>query len=179
MVEQEVQRVLEASGFSRSKLPFKYLGIPICAKRISAIDCKLLVEKMTARIKSWSTRNLSFAGRSILIQSVLLSIHAYWSQIMILHKEIMSEIERVCTSFLWKGQSIMAGSGSVAWSRLCKPKKAGGIGFMSISEWNRAALIKNVWSIATKKDNLWVKWVHNVYIKHEEWWGYKAPPQSS
>ncbi|XP_062089725.1 uncharacterized protein LOC133796267 [Humulus lupulus] len=73
----------------------------------------------------------------------------------------------------------MVGSGSVAWEKLCKPKKAGGIGFMNISDWNRATLIKNGWSIATKKDNLWVKWVHNVYIKHEEWWGYNAPSQSS
>ncbi|XP_062114812.1 uncharacterized protein LOC133827425 [Humulus lupulus] len=40
-------------------------------------------------------------------------------------------------------------------------------------------MFKNVWSIATKKDNLWVKWVHNVYIKNEEWWNYKAPPHSS
>uniref|UniRef100_A0A803Q7H7 Reverse transcriptase zinc-binding domain-containing protein n=1 Tax=Cannabis sativa TaxID=3483 RepID=A0A803Q7H7_CANSA len=98
---------------------------------------------------------------------------------MILPKRVIADVEAVCRSFLWKGQSAMASPGSVAWGNMCKPKKAGGIGFMSIHEWNKAAVIKNIWAIASKKDNLWVKWVHNVYISKESWWEYKAPTQSS
>ena len=33
-----------------------------------------------------------------------------------------------------------------------------------------------MWAIATEQDNLWVKWVHEVYIKEEEWWDYNPPP---
>ncbi|XP_056697932.1 uncharacterized protein [Spinacia oleracea] len=39
MVESEVQRVVETSGFTRSSLPFKYLSVPICSKRISTAQC--------------------------------------------------------------------------------------------------------------------------------------------
>uniref|UniRef100_A0A803P3M4 Uncharacterized protein n=1 Tax=Cannabis sativa TaxID=3483 RepID=A0A803P3M4_CANSA len=131
------------------------------------------------RIKQWSTRNISYAGRMVLINSMLLSFHTYWSQILVLPKKVISEIESICRSFLWKGTCYSIGPGSVAWETLCKPKKAGGLGFSKISDWNTAALIKHVWAIASKKDNLWVKWIHNVYIKHKNWWEYKGNCQGS
>ncbi|XP_062088539.1 uncharacterized protein LOC133795106 [Humulus lupulus] len=179
MAEQEVQRVLEASGFSRSELPFKYLGIPICAKRISAKDCESILEKMVVRIRIWSCRNLSYAGRITLINSVLISIHSYWSQITIIPKEILKRINSICRAFLWKGTSDYMGPGNVAWEMLCKPKSEGGMGFQNILSWNIAAIGKYIWAVASKKDNLWVKWVHNVYIKDADWWAYTAPTQSS
>ncbi|XP_062118628.1 uncharacterized protein LOC133832277 [Humulus lupulus] len=156
MNNNEVQHILEASGFRKSDVPLSYLGIPICAKRISAKECSLLVDKMTNRIRSWSTRNISFAGRAVLINSVLLAIHSYWSQIMLLPKKLLKEIEAICRAFLWNGQQMMAGAGQIAWDSICKPKAVGGIGFKNISEWNKAAMFKYVWAVAAKEDNLWI-----------------------
>ncbi|XP_062104537.1 uncharacterized protein LOC133815748 [Humulus lupulus] len=179
MPEYDIQRVLEASGFSRSQMPFKYLGIPICAKKILAKDCELLLEKMVARIRTWSSRNLSYAGRIILINSVLISIHSYWSQIMLIPKQVLKRINSICRAFLWKCQADYEGAGNVAWEKVCRPKKEGGLGFRNILKWNIAALGKYIWTVATKKDNLWVKWVHHVYIKNEDWWDHCGSLQSS
>ncbi|XP_062104096.1 uncharacterized protein LOC133815257 [Humulus lupulus] len=129
MTGVEVQKVLEASGFSRSSLPFKYFGIPICAKRISAKECEILLEKMVLRIRTWSSRNLSYAGRIILINSILISIHSYWSQIMIIPKQVLKRINSICRAFLWKGQAHFVGTGNVAWEHACRPKREGGLGF--------------------------------------------------
>ncbi|XP_062103617.1 uncharacterized protein LOC133814705 [Humulus lupulus] len=71
------------------------------------------------------------------------------------------------------------GSGSIAWEQICKPKRAGGLGFKDFSVWNIATIGKYIWAIAEKKDNLWVKWVHDVYIRDKDWWDYVAPLQSS
>ncbi|XP_060969513.1 uncharacterized protein LOC133036792 [Cannabis sativa] len=179
MQEEEIHRVLNMFGFSRRNVPFRYLGVPIRAKRISAEECNDLVQKMIVKIKVWSSRNISFAGRAILIYHMLLTIHTYWCQLLILPKRIIAELEKICRNFLWN-QGVADRAGNVACDSLCKSKLVGGLGFKNTPIWNEAALIKHVWSIATKKkDNLSIKWVHSVYIKQGDWWEYKAPPTSS
>ncbi|KAM6587484.1 hypothetical protein CsatA_010089 [Cannabis sativa] len=179
MNEGSVKTLIKASGFSRQFLPFTYLGIPICSGKISGKECELLVEKMTARIKSWSSRNLSFAGRITLINSVLIAIQAYWSQMMVLPKKVVRAIETVCRAFLWKGQAMFNGPGAVAWENICQPKKAGGLGIIKIEEWNKAATCKYIWAISNKRDSLWQRWIHSVYLKDQDWWNYTASIHAS
>ena len=69
------QEILYATGFSAGTLPLRYLGIPITASRYSKMECRSMVDKITAKTKTWSTRNLSYAGRAALIQLVLSLIH--------------------------------------------------------------------------------------------------------
>ncbi|XP_056691895.1 uncharacterized protein [Spinacia oleracea] len=71
------EELVSVSGFGKGVLPFRYLGVPISTKNLNAADCELLVEKMVTKIKIWSSRHLSFAGRAQLINSVLMSICSY------------------------------------------------------------------------------------------------------
>lgn len=72
--EQDNTRIKESFGFKHCQLPFRYLGVPISTKKIAATDCEKLIEKMVGKIRVWSTRNISFAGRRQLVNSVLMSI---------------------------------------------------------------------------------------------------------
>lgn len=36
-----------------------------------------------------------------------------------------------------------------------------------------------MWAVCTKKDDLWVKWIHHVYLKGEDIWEHQALPSSS
>lgn len=66
----------------RESLLFRYLGVPIHAKRIFAAPRNCLVDKMTAKIKVSSTKNISYSGRVQLINVVLMSIHGYWAHFL-------------------------------------------------------------------------------------------------
>ncbi|XP_021845586.2 uncharacterized protein [Spinacia oleracea] len=140
--------IQQCSGFKLDFLPFRYLGVPISSKKLKASDCDLLVEKMVAKIKVWSSRHISFAGRMQLVNSVLMSICVYWGQIFLLPKRITQKITAICRSFLWFGTYDESRPGSVGWDQLCNHKDQGGLGFRNISLWNQAAVGKLAWAIS-------------------------------
>lgn len=47
-------------------------------------------------------------------------------------------------------------------------KETGGLGFKHLGVWNVASIGRQVWSLATKADMLWVKWIAAIYLKREE-----------
>ncbi|XP_074313912.1 uncharacterized protein LOC141649113 [Silene latifolia] len=135
--------------------------------------------KIVDKIRSLGSRKLSYAGRVVLIKSVLSSLHCYWARIFILPKTVISKIEAVCRSFLWYGSNYKESPALVSWATICQPRKQGGLGFKDLHAWNVAAIAKYVWWIAMKADHLWVRWVHAVYIKTETWKDYEPGTGSS
>jgi hypothetical protein len=87
MVKQEILSLLQ---MVEGKLPVRYLGVPLITSRLTAPDCEGLVAKFTARIDSWCSKHLSFAGRLQLISSILFSIQVFWSSIFILPKGVIT-----------------------------------------------------------------------------------------
>ena len=72
----------------------------------------------------------------------------------------------MCRAYLWTGEFYSGKAGYVARENVCTPNQAGGLGIKKIHEWNIAAFGKYVWAIGVKKDNLWIKWINEVYIKN-------------
>lgn len=74
----------------------------------------------------------------------------------------------------------MKSSGAkVGWETVCSPKEEGGLGFRVLRDWNKAAMIKHLWALALKADNLWVKWVHTCIIKNHCLWTIPIPVSAS
>lgn len=73
---------------------------------------------MIAIIKVWSLWNLSYTVRMQLINSVLLSLHMYWSQIYILPKKVLHDVTKVCRAFLWSGHAYSHNPSNIVWIAL-------------------------------------------------------------
>ena len=69
--EGEKQDILQVMSFCVGKLPMKYLGVPLLARRLNVNDCKGLVDKVKRKVQDWKNRALSNAGRLQLISFVL------------------------------------------------------------------------------------------------------------
>lgn len=124
------------------------------------------MEKITSKVRCLSAKLPSYAGRLQLIKSVIFGFQTFWAQIFLLPKRILKMIDAICRSFLWTGQAEASRKSLVSWQKIGSPKSAGGQNIMNIHLWNQAALLKLLWSVKTKKGCLWIKWLHEYYIKN-------------
>ena len=69
-----LEEIHNETRFKIRELPVKYLGVPLVTRRLTTRDCEPLMERIKAKITSWSSNLLSYAGRLQLIQSVLVII---------------------------------------------------------------------------------------------------------
>ncbi|XP_074278607.1 uncharacterized protein LOC141602200 [Silene latifolia] len=179
-VHSEVEEIcLPKTGFKKGNLPFKYLGVNISHKKLSKVDCAMLVEKLTHRFKDWNKKRISYTGRLILVKSILVTLHNYWAQIFFLPVGVMERIQALCRNFLWEGTDSYSKAPLVSWKVVCMPLLAGGLGVLDSRVWNIAAVGKLVWWIVAKKDILWIKWIDKIYLKGRDWANYQPSLNSS
>ncbi|KAL2897478.1 LINE-1 retrotransposable element ORF2 protein [Bienertia sinuspersici] len=177
MPEDIKQRILQETKYTEDSLPFTYLGVKISAKRLGKDECQFLIAKIGAKLRTWGSRTLSYAGRTQLVNSVLLNLHTYWASIFVLPKKVIEGVVSACRSFLWDGKLVSNKSPLIAWDIICRDKKMGGLGFKESHTWNYALMGKYIWSIASKEDNLWVMWIDHVYLKGKDWKSMCLTPQ--
>ena len=51
-------------------------------------------------------------------------------------------------------------------------QKKGGLGLFNLKDWNLALLYRILWDFHSKKDFLWVRWVHHYYFKGGDVWDF-------
>ncbi|XP_070014563.1 uncharacterized protein LOC142175548 [Nicotiana tabacum] len=171
--------IIQKLSYTIGELPFKYLGIPLATKKLSLIQWHPLIEKIVARIFSWTAKKLSYTGRVQLVQTVLFGIQSYWSQLFNLLMKVMKMIAAYCRSYIWPGINTITKKSLVAWDRMCTPKLRGGYGLINLQMWNRAAIAKLCWDVASKRDSLWIRWIHAYYIKDKRIEDIAIPQQAS
>ncbi|XP_062094273.1 uncharacterized protein LOC133800332 [Humulus lupulus] len=163
-------QLVEITQMEEGSFPLKYLGFHLRPTKWRAADCREIIEKIQRNLHSWTSINLSFAGRAQLIHSVLLGIRNLWMNIFILPQKVVAVIDKSCRDFLWGLKGNRSKPHLTSWEQVCLPKKYGGAGFFEGRKWNIALMAKYIWAISSKKDCLWVKWINSIYLKGQSFW---------
>ncbi|XP_062103860.1 uncharacterized protein LOC133814975 [Humulus lupulus] len=159
--------------------PLRYLGVPMRPTKWRHEDCEIIIHKIRLKLLSWTSRHLSYAGRVLLIHSVLFGLRNYWMSVFIFPQSIVKEVEKLCRVFLWGASGNRSKLHMASWHQVCLPKAYGGLGFRDGANWNIALLAKYIWAVSEKQDLLWVKWIKEIYLKGVNFWSYVLKPDSS
>ncbi|XP_074305789.1 uncharacterized protein LOC141641010 [Silene latifolia] len=175
-LKNDIQQV---TGLVEGSMPFRYLRVPIQAGKLTKKECNILTKKMVNRIRSLGAKKLSYAGRIMLIKSVLNILYSYWAGIFLIPKAVIKRIEAICRNFLWDGSSDYHRVPLVAWDTVTLPKEEGGLGIKKAETWNVAIVAKLVDWIYGKADRLWIRWINQIYLKNGDWHSYKPPADAA
>lgn len=126
--DQEVSTITISTGISRENLPIRYLGVPLCTKKLTMLNCAPLIQRIKSKITTWTSKTLSFAGRLQLLSSVIAGITGFWCSTFILPNKCIETIESLCGAFLWNGTTDGPSTARVAWSIVTTSKAEGGLG---------------------------------------------------
>ncbi|XP_010473894.1 PREDICTED: uncharacterized protein LOC104753325 [Camelina sativa] len=135
LIEEEITSITSATGLPHGTLPVRYLGVPLCTKKLTLQNCRL-----------------------VLINTVIAGISNFWCSTFMLPKACIRKINSMCSAFLWKGHLEGHHNARVSWDTLTKTKEQGGLGIRDLATWNMACVLKLIWLLFFRLGSVWVAW---------------------
>ncbi|PWA98441.1 reverse transcriptase domain, Reverse transcriptase zinc-binding domain protein [Artemisia annua] len=166
---EEVTLCANGLGCRPGTTPFKYLGILVGANMNCISNWDPVVEVFKKRLSSWKASVLSTAGRVILIKSVLESLPTYYFSLYKAPVAVVNKLESIVKRFFWGGSDEKNKIHWVAWDKVTKSKKDGGLGLSKLEECNNALVLKWLWRYRTENDALWRKVIDAVHGSKRRW----------
>ncbi|GKA38795.1 retrovirus-related pol polyprotein from transposon TNT 1-94 [Tanacetum coccineum] len=97
-------------------------------------------------------------------------MQVYWASVLSIPFGIIDDIQQLIRGFLWCNGEYKRGKSKVSWDVICLPKSEGGLGIRCLKVFNGALMATYIWNIVTKKDSLWVQWIHMYKLKDRTFW---------
>ncbi|GMI69774.1 hypothetical protein HRI_000646700 [Hibiscus trionum] len=141
-----------------------YLGLPLIVGKNKTDSLCFLFQNVDKRVGGWTKNLLSFGGREVLSKSVAQALPTYAMGCFLLPDCIINPIIASMRNFLWSGKVGSRGWTHVAWGKLCRPKRYGGIGFKDLRVFNLALLGKQIWRLMVNKNSLCFKVLSTKYF---------------
>jgi len=115
-----------------------------------------VIDRIVARLSSWTHKFLSFGGRLVLLKCVLCSLPVYSLSFFKAPAGIISSIDSIFI-FFWGGCEDCRKIAWWKWESICLPKEDEGLGVRRLREFNFSLLGKWCWRMLVEKDGLWYR----------------------
>lgn len=151
--QREISQILEVHNDITST---KYLGLPSLVGRSKRRVFGYFKDLTCKRIQAWQVKQLSQAGKTILIRNVAQAIPAYSMSCFLLPKSLCQELEQLYNNYWWSSKhgTGQKGLNRLSWNNMSLPKSKGGLGFRNLYDFNIALLGKHVWNFICNPNSL-------------------------
>ena len=117
------------------------------------------------KLKGWTNKMLSMAGKEVLIKSVILAMPNYAMACFKLPKGLCKDICKSIANFWWGSNQQEKKLHWISWKKLADVKGRGGLGFRDLEAFNKALLAKQLWRIICSPNLLMSKVIRGKYLK--------------
>lgn len=153
VVRKEAQK--EILGIREVEKHECYLGLPTMASRSKKAIFQQVKDRIWKKLKGWKEKSLSPAEKEVLIKSVIAqSIPTYVMFCFKIPGGICEDIRKKLCKFWWDDTEQAKKTHWLSWSRLCRAKRRGGMGFRDLKAFNSASLARQGWRLIQDPDTL-------------------------
>ncbi|XP_020695493.1 uncharacterized protein LOC110108961 [Dendrobium catenatum] len=131
----------------------EYLGLPLVMRKLVAAYFAKVMKAAQEKMNVCEKKQLSVAGRALMINTSLLSIPIYLMTHTVIPNGVLNSIERLVGRFLWQNDPNSRGMHYVGWKELCKPKNQGGLKLHDLLVWKCALRARVVWDLLQHPDS--------------------------
>jgi hypothetical protein len=114
------------------------------------------VDKIADQLPNWKADLMTRAGRRVQVQHILTSMTVYLAMAVDIPQWGLEAIDKIRRGFLWRGRKEAKGGHClVAWGKVCRPLKLGGLGISSFPELCWALRLRWLWLQKTDQSRPW------------------------
>lgn len=150
-------------NFKYGAFPFKYLGVLISPKHLAQPVIHSMLDKINSTISFWNHSRISKAGKTILINSSVMSTSLYYLSVYLVLDYVLDGISKAARSFFWAKGCNRKCMNSESWIVIMLDRAEGGLSIQNLCVSKTYLMAKNVFKYLNKHDSIWVDILYNKY----------------